>query len=109
MKLGKYDQRIEFTTEGTTADSYGGYTPTEISVLTTWARIEQLTASKNIEQAQMQLPTIYRVGVQCRDGFLPEVKHLIKWRGKKFKIINSPTVQSVRLNQEWIFDVTSNG
>ena len=109
MKLGRYDQKIEFVTEGSTSDGSGGYVPTIDVVLATWARVEQLQTSKNIEQAQMQLPTIYRVGVQCRDGFLPEVKHLIKWRGKKFKIINSPTVQSVRLNQEWIFDITSNG
>ena len=47
--FGKYDQRIKFFNEGTTSDGYSGTTPSVIEVLTTWARVEQLKVSKNIE------------------------------------------------------------
>ena len=59
MKLGKYDQRIQFGTEGTVSDGYGGYKPSFTVELETWARIEQLKISADIEQAQLKLPTMY--------------------------------------------------
>ena len=104
-KFGKYDQRIKFFNEGTTSDGYGGTTPSVVEVLTTWARVEQLKVSKNIEQAQMSLPTMYRVGVLCRDGFEPNVEHIVEWRGKRYAIVNAPVVESVRYQQEWQFDI----
>lgn len=105
MKLGKYDQKIKFMTEGTTSDGAGGYLPGLIEVLQTFARIEQLKISKNIEQAQMRIDTLYRVGVQARAGFEPNVSHIVVWRGKEYAIINAPVVESVRYQQEWQFDI----
>lgn len=107
MKLGKYDQKISFVTEGTTPDTYGGYEPTEATVLSTFARIEQLRTSTNIEQAQLEMPAVYKVGVQVRSGFTPEAKHLIKWRGETYKILSTPAVESVRYRKEWVFDMTT--
>jgi len=107
MKIGKYDQKIEFGSEGTASDGYGGYKPTFVSELKTWARIEQLKVSANIEQAQMQLPTVYRVCVIVRNGFEPSVKHIVKWREKNYRIINAPVVENVRYKKEWVFDITS--
>lgn len=89
------------------SDGYGGYTPKPLLELKTWARIEQLKVSANIEQAQMQLPTMYRVGVMAREGFTPSVEHVVKWRGKMYRIVNAPVVESVRYRQEWIFDITA--
>jgi len=107
MKIGRYDQVIEFWSEGMVSDGYGGYTPKPLLELKTWARIEQLKVSANIEQAQMQLPTMYRVGVMAREGFTPSVEHVVKWRGKMYRIVNAPVVESVRYRQEWIFDITA--
>ena len=107
MKIGRYDQQIEFWSEGMVSDGYGGYTPKPLLELKTWARIEQLKVSANIEQAQMQLPTMYRVGVMAREGFTPSVEHVVKWRGKMYRIVNAPVVESVRYRQEWIFDITA--
>lgn len=103
--FGKYDQRVKFFNDGTTPDGYGGTTPSVVEVLSTWARVEQLKVSKNIEQAQMSLPTMYRVGVLCRDGFEPSVKHIIEWMGKRYAIVNAPVIESVRYQQEWQFDI----
>ena len=86
MKVGRYDQQIEFWSEGMVSDGYGGYTPNPLLELKTWARIEQLKVSANIEQAQMQLPTVYRVGIMLRAGFMPSVQHLVKWREKNYRI-----------------------
>lgn len=105
MRLGKYDQKIDFISEGTTPDGAGGYIPAEIVVLSTWARIEQLSASKDLEQAQMGLPAVFRVGVQAREGFHPTTEHSVKWRDETYQIISSPTVSDVRLRKEWIFDM----
>ena len=107
MKLGKYDQRIQFGTEGTASDGYGGYKPSFTVELETWARIEQLKISADIEQAQLKLPTMYRVGVMAREGFIPSVEHIVKWRGKMYRIVNAPVVESVRYQQEWVFDITA--
>ena len=107
MKIGRYDQQIEFWSEGMVSDGYGGYTPKLLLELKTWARIEQLKVSANIEQAQMQLPTVYRVGVMVRNGFEPSVKHIVKWREKNYRIINAPVVENVRYKKEWVFDITS--
>lgn len=105
MKLGKYDQKIEFITEGQTSDGAGGHIPSIDVVLATWARVEQLATSKNIEQAQMQLPSIFRLGVQARKGFTITTAHSVRWREEIYQIISSPTVADVRLQKEWIFDI----
>ena len=42
MKLGKFDQKIQFVKEGQVSDGAGGYTPGDIPVLETYAAIEQL-------------------------------------------------------------------
>ena len=107
MKLGKYDQKISFVTQGTIADAYGGYSSTETTVLTTFARVEQLRTSSSIEQAQLEMPAVYKVGVQVRAGFTPQAKHLIKWRGETYKILSTPAVESVRYSKEWVFDMTT--
>ncbi len=56
MKIGRYDQKISFISEGTTADNYGGTTPTETIELETYASIQQMPQSKTIEQSQLGLP-----------------------------------------------------
>lgn len=89
------------------SDGYGGYTPKPLLELKTWARINQLKISADIEQAQLKLPTMYRVGVMAREGFTPSVEHIVKWRGKMYRIVNAPVVESVRYQQEWVFDITA--
>lgn len=103
--IGKYDQKIKFYTEGVVSDGGGGYVPSKQLELETWARIEQLNISKDIDQAQMSLPSVFRVAVQVRKGFQPLVSHIIEWRDKRFAIINAPQVEDVRLQKEWIFDI----
>jgi len=105
MKLGKYDQRVQFITEGTVSDGAGGTIPGVIVLLDTWARIEQLKVSRDVAQAQLNLPQIYRVGVQARKGFTPQANNLVRWQNKVYMIISSPVVDDVRYNKEWIFDI----
>lgn len=106
MRFGKYDQRIEFVSFTKVSDGAGAYIPTEKVDLTTFARITQLKVRADLEQAQMQLPATYRVGIMVRSGFLPQVKNNVKWRGDLYQIITTPQVEGVRLQKEWVFDIT---
>lgn len=105
MKLGKYDQKFQFVTWGKESDGAGGYNPVEIVELTTFAQINQLQQSSDLEQAQLLLPETYRVRMIVRNGFNPVVGKDVKWRGEIFKISTTPRVESVRLQKEWIFDI----
>ena len=106
MKIGRYDQKISFISEGTTADSYGGTTPTEQVVLETFASIKQMSQSKTIEQLQLGLPATYKVSVQYRLNFTPTVAMRVVWRGNYYNIITTPEVENVRIQREWVFIIS---
>lgn len=105
MKFGAYDQKIQFIEFGQQPDGAGGYEPVEEVVLTTLARINQLKQSGQLEQVHMKLPTAYRVRVIARRGLDITVGMLVKWRGVSYKVVTAPTVESVRLVKELIFDI----
>ncbi|WP_312364054.1 phage head closure protein [Sphingobacterium sp.] len=106
MRLGGYDQKIKFKSFEQVSNGSGGWIPTEVEVLSTWARIGQLKQSRNIEQVQMGLPSTYRVGVQVRKNFEPTIAMVVEWKGSDYQIITSPTVENCRTGQEWVFDIT---
>ena len=106
MKIGRYDQKISFISEGTTSDSYGGTTPTEIIELETFASIKQMSQSKTIEQLQLGLPATYKVSVQYRLNFTPTVAMRVVWRGNYYNIITTPEVENVRIQREWVFIIS---
>lgn len=103
--MGKYDQKITFLKEGQTSDGYGGYIPTETEVLTTWAAVEQLKRSKQLEQAQETIKSVWRMTIQSRASFTLDEKYIVKWRGTKYKIITGGQTDNVRLDQQTTFDV----
>ncbi len=103
-KIGLYDQKIEFLTDGQVSDGYGGTIPGDVVLLSTFAAIKQLPRASVLEQFEANLPSVYRVSVQAREGFYPGVGMRVRWRGEKYNIITSPTVENVRLQQEWTFD-----
>ena len=106
MKIGRYDQKISFISEGTTADNYGGTTPTETIELETFASIKQMSQSKTIEQSQLGLPATYKVSVQYRSGFTPTVAMRVVWRNARYNITTTPEVENVRIQREWVFIIS---
>ena len=106
MKIGRYDQKISFISEGMTADNYGGTTPTETIELETFASIKQMSQSKTIEQLQLGLPATYKVSVQYRLNFTPTVAMRVVWRGNYYNIITTPEVENVRIQREWVFIIS---
>ena len=106
MKIGRYDQKISFISEGTTADNYGGTTPTETIELETFASIQQMPQSKTIEQSQLGLPATYKVSVQYRSGFTPTVAMRVIWRNTRYNITTTPEVENVRIQREWVFIIS---
>lgn len=107
MKIGRYDQKISFISEGTTADNYGGTTPTDEVVLETFASIKQMSQSKTIEQSQLGLPATYKVSVQYRSGFTPTVAMRVIWRNTRYNITTTPEVENVRIQREWTFIISA--
>ena len=107
MKIGRYDQKISFISEGTTADNYGGTTPTETIELETFASIKQMSQSKTIEQSQLGLPATYKVSVQYRSGFTPTVAMRVIWRNTRYNITTTPEVENVRIQREWTFIISA--
>ena len=107
MKIGRYDQKISFISEGTTADNYGGTTPTDEVVLETFASIKQMSQSKTIEQSQLGLPATYKVSVQYRSGFTPTVAMRVIWRNVRYNITTTPEVENVRIQREWTFIISA--
>ena len=107
MKIGRYDQKISFISEGVTSDSYGGTTPTEQVVLETFASIKQMSQSKTIEQSQLGLPATYKVSVQYRTGFKPTVAMRVIWRNTRYNITTTPEVENVRIQREWTFIISA--
>lgn len=111
LKTGRYDQKIKFKEYGIVSDGAGGYIPAEnpTIVLSTFARINQIKQSWNIEQLQKGLPSTWRVGVMVRKGFDPNIGMVVEWKGEDYQIITSPVIESIRMGQEWTFDITRNG
>ena len=107
MKIGRYDQKISFISEGVTSDNYGGTTPTDEVVLETFASIKQMSQSKTIEQSQLGLPATYKVSVQYRSGFTPTVAMRVIWRNVRYNITTTPEVENVRLQREWTFIISA--
>ena len=109
MKIGRYDQKVKFISEGSITDEYGGVLPTEIVELETWARIwqsvDRLPERRTLEELQMRLPAVYRIAIQIRKGFEPTVNLRVIWRGETYNIITSPVVEDIRTSKEWIFDI----
>lgn len=105
MKLGSFDQKIQFVSEGKVSDGKGGYIPQEIVELSTYAAIEQLKQSRSLEQVQMKLPSAYRVSIHARESFTPTVGKKVKWRGEYFNIITAPVEENTRYRKLLTFDI----
>ena len=82
-------------------DGYGGSIPVDVVDFETWASIEQLRTSKDIEQAQISLPSTFRV--RTRKEF--DKKQIVKWRGQKYSIISTPQTDFVRRTRIYTFDI----
>ena len=107
IDFGKYDRKIKFINLGTVSDGSGGFIPTPTIQLETFARVEQMKGNNNLEQAQLGLPQTYKVGVQFRDGFFPNVSQIIQYDGYDHKIL-SVEVKNERMRKEFIITMVRN-
>lgn len=101
----RLNNKIKFIREEKVQDSTGGFDVSEIVELETWASIEQLQVSKNIEQAMQTLPKVFRVIIRDRSDFFPRVDNIIEWRGERFIIVNSPELDLVNRTRYIKFDM----
>ena len=106
LKLGDLDQRIEFFTEQSIQDSSGNYVVTSVSVLKTFAKIEQLKQSRRIEDAQLKFPSTYNVTILNREGFFPNTNMVIKWRNNTYNVTSTPEIDDVRVQKFYSFIIS---
>ena len=106
LKLGDLDQRIEFFEEQSTQDDSGNYVVTSVSVLKTFAKIEQLRQSRKLEDAQLKFPSTYNVTILNRAGFFPNTNMIIKWRNDTYNITSTPEIDDVRVQKFYSFIIS---
>ena len=106
LKLGDLDQRIDFFEEQSIQDDSGNYVVTSVSVLRTFAKIEQLKQSRRLEDAQLKFPSTYNVTILNRDGFFPNTNMVVKWRGDTYNITSTPEIDDVRFQKFYSFIIS---
>ena len=106
LKLGDLDQRIEFFEEQSTQDDSGNNVVTNVSVLKTFAKIEQLKQSRKLEDAQLRFPSTYDVTILNRDGFFPNTNMVVKWRNDTYNITSTPEIDDVRVQKFYSFIIS---
>ena len=106
LKLGDLDQRGEFFEEQSIQDDSGNYVVTDVSVLKTFAKIEQLKQSRRLEDAQLKFPSTYNVTILNRDGFFPNTNMVIKWRNDTYNITSTPEIEDVRVQKFYSFIIS---
>ena len=106
LKLGDLDQRIEFFEEQSIQDDSGNYVVTDVSVLKTFAKIEQLKQSRRLEEAQLKFPSTYDVTILNREGFFPSTNMIVKWRGEIYNITSTPEIDDVRVQKFYSFIIS---
>ena len=106
LKLGDLDQKIEFLEEQSIQDDSGNYIVTSVSVLKTFAKIEQLKQSRKLEDAQLKFPSTYDVTILNREGFFPNTNMVVKWRGETYNITSTPEIDDVRVQKFYSFIIS---
>ena len=106
LKLGDLDQKIEFLEEQSTQDSSGNNVVTNVLVLSTFAKIEQLKQSRKLEDAQLKFPSTYDVTILNRSGFFPDTNMVVKWRGDIYNITSTPEIDDVRFQKFYSFIIS---
>ena len=106
LKLGDLDQKIEFLEEQSTQDSSGNYVVTNVLVLSTFAKIEQLKQSRKLEDAQLKFPSTYDVTILNRAGFFPNTNMVVKWRNDTYNITSTPEIDDVRVQKFYSFIIS---
>jgi len=106
LKLGDLDQKIEFFEEQSTQDDSGNNVVTNVSVLKTFAKIEQLKQSRKLEDAQLKFPSTYDVTILNREGFFPNTNMVVKWRNDTYNITSTPEIDDVRVQKFYSFIIS---
>ena len=106
LKLGDLDQKIEFFEEQSTQDNSGNYVVTNVLVLSTFAKIEQLKQSRKLEDAQLKFPATYDVTILNREGFFPNTNMVVKWRNDTYNITSTPEIDDVRVQKFYSFIIS---
>lgn len=101
----RLNSKIKFLKETRVQQPDGGFVVEKTTQLETWARVEQLQVSKDIEQAQQILPKVFRVWIRDRQGFFPAVGNIVKFQNQEFVIINSPKEDFILRTRLLMFDI----
>jgi SPP1 family predicted phage head-tail adaptor len=104
IQFGKYDRKCKFVNLGATEDGAGGYIPERTTFLETFCRTVQMSGSSYLEQAQLGLPKTYKLAIQYRAGFNPDVNVILEYDGFDH-MIKSVELNNERQRKEWIMTI----
>jgi SPP1 family predicted phage head-tail adaptor len=106
---GRYDQRIEVITFGNTPDGAGGTIPVEAVVLSTFARVKQVTDRQvdAVQQGEQTLPDLLEVGIRFRKGFEITNAMQVVYKGNRYQIANVSRAQERNVG-EWKLLIKAN-
>ena len=108
IQFGKYDQKVSFISFQDVDDEFGGNTPTASNVLTTFARVQQISGGNSIEASQLVLPNTYRIAIQFRSSFTPSESMQVLYRSVYHKI-TGVSLSHERQHKEFIITMVSTG
>ena len=104
IQFGKYDRKCKFVNLGAVEDGAGGYIPERNTFLETFCRTVQMSGSNDLEQAQLGLPKTYKLAIQYRSGFEPDVNVILEYDGFDH-MIKSVELNAERQRKEWIMTI----
>lgn len=106
---GKLQHKISFFDNVLVADGAGGFNIAnpEVLVLTTWASIRQIKASRVAENFQESINSVYEIKLRQRAGFNPKSNSTVKWDGKVCEIVE--ITEDVDTAKQWVLMVASRG
>lgn len=91
--ISDLSQRIEVRRTTLPSDfGFGDSTPTETSILSTWASIKQVSRTSAVKQALETEVLLYKVSIRYASGREIKQDDIIVWSGKRYKPRTSPEV-----------------
>jgi SPP1 family predicted phage head-tail adaptor len=108
INFGKYDQKVSFISFQDVDDGFGGNVPTASTVLSTFARVQQLRGSNAIEASQLVLPNTYEIAIQYRSSFTPDESMQILYKSTYHKV-TGVRINHERQHKEYIVTAVSTG
>lgn len=107
INAGTLLRKISFFNNTLVSDGSGGIDAdiNPINLLTTWASIRQINASRVAEDLQEGINAVYEIKLRQRAGFNPQSNYTVQWEGKNCEI--TEITEDVDFKKQWVIVVVN--